>query len=66
MTTEQLSNTVPPPSFDLCFFCFTATEMKESSNFAAAALLWEKLRPGGILVVIEPGTSDGFITIQNI
>ena len=66
MTAEQLSNTIPPPAFDLCLFCYTATEMKESSNLAAAALLWEKLRPGGILVVIEPGTPDGFITIRNI
>jgi ribosomal protein RSM22 (predicted rRNA methylase) len=54
--------------FDLCLFCYTALEIPHNaSTLAAAALLWEKLNPnGGILVMIEPGTPDGFSSIRQV
>jgi ribosomal protein RSM22 (predicted rRNA methylase) len=53
--------------FDLALYCYTATELPHlPASLAAAALLWEKLRPGGILVMIEPGTPDGFANIRMV
>jgi ribosomal protein RSM22 (predicted rRNA methylase) len=54
--------------FDLCLFCYTAVELPHNaSTLSAAALLWEKLNPnGGILVMIEPGTPDGFSSIRQV
>jgi ribosomal protein RSM22 (predicted rRNA methylase) len=54
--------------FDLCLFCYTAMELPHNASaLAAAALLWEKLNPnGGILVMIEPGTPDGFSSIRQV
>jgi ribosomal protein RSM22 (predicted rRNA methylase) len=55
------------PSFDLALFCYTATEMPScTSILSAAALLWEKLHPGGILVMVEPGTPDGFANVKMV
>ncbi|KAI2493799.1 hypothetical protein MHU86_20722 [Fragilaria crotonensis] len=33
---------------------------------AAAAVLWEKLNPNGVFVMIEPGTPDGFSNIRSV
>jgi ribosomal protein RSM22 (predicted rRNA methylase) len=54
-------------SFDLALCCYTAAELTPcSASLAAAAMLWDKLAPGGILVVIEPGTPDGFANVRTI
>jgi len=54
-------------SFDLALFVYTATELPQnSSTLAAAALLWEKLSPGGLFVMIEPGTPDGFSSVRTV
>eukprot|EP00536_Pseudo-nitzschia_multiseries_P004321 jgi/Psemu1/187787/e_gw1.71.104.1 len=48
-------------SFDLALLVYTASDLPDvSSCLAAAAMAFEKLRPNGVLVMIEPGTPDGF------
>lgn len=54
-------------SFDLILCTYTLSELNSvSSTLAAAALLWEKLASGGILVFVEPGTPDGFSTLRSV
>jgi ribosomal protein RSM22 (predicted rRNA methylase) len=54
-------------NFDLCLFAYTATEMTHvAATLAAAAVLWEKLAPNGLFVMIEPGTPDGFSNIRSV
>ena len=54
-------------TFDLSLASFTLSELPDSSSIlAAAALLYEKLRPGGLLVILEPGTPDGFANIRMV
>lgn len=53
--------------FDLALCAYTATELPNgASTLAAAAILWGKLRPGGIFVMVEPGTPDGFSSIRTV
>ena len=53
--------------FDLAIFAYTATELPHTaSTLAAAAALWEKLRPNGVFVMVEPGTPDGFNSIRSV
>lgn len=53
--------------FDLALFAYTATELPHTaSTLAAAAALWEKLRPNGVFVMVEPGTPDGFNSIRSV
>jgi ribosomal protein RSM22 (predicted rRNA methylase) len=54
-------------SFDLALFAYTATDLADvTSCMAAAALLFDKLKPNGIFVMIEPGTPDGFNSIRAV
>ncbi|KAL3943468.1 MAG: hypothetical protein SGBAC_002479 [Bacillariaceae sp.] len=54
-------------SFDLALFCYTATELPDvMSTLTAAALMFEKLKPGGVFVMVEPGTPDGFNSIRSV
>ena len=54
-------------SFDLALFAYTATDLTDvTSCMAAAALLFEKLKPDGIFVMIEPGTPDGFNSVRAV
>jgi ribosomal protein RSM22 (predicted rRNA methylase) len=54
-------------SFDLAICAYTATDLPGiMSTLAAAAILFEKLKPNGIFVMIEPGTPDGFNSIRSV
>eukprot|EP00934_Nitzschia_sp_Nitz4_P003324 Nitzschia sp. Nitz4//scaffold174_size87051//30805//32613//NITZ4_005107-RA/size87051-processed-gene-0.63-mRNA-1//1//CDS//3329538866//3314//frame0 len=54
-------------SFDLALCAYSATDLPDvGSTLAAAAMLFQKLKPNGVLVVIEPGTPDGFNSIRAI
>ncbi len=54
-------------SFDLILCNYTLSEMSNvPSSLAAAALLWEKLAPNGVIVFVEPGTPDGFSTLRSV
>lgn len=53
--------------FDIAMFAYTATELPHTASIlAAAAALWEKLRPNGLFVMIEPGTPDGFNSVRSV
>jgi ribosomal protein RSM22 (predicted rRNA methylase) len=53
--------------FDLVLCSYTAMELPHiASNLAAAAILFEKLQPNGVLVFIEPGTPDGFNSLRAV
>ena len=57
-------------SFHIFFFVragYTLNEMLHTASaLTLAAMQWEKLANGGVLVIIEPGTPDGFNTIRSI
>lgn len=54
-------------SFDLALCAYGLTELPYgSAALSAITLLWEKLNDHGVLVVIEPGTPDGFATIRMV
>lgn len=54
-------------TFDLALLSYTASEFTHNAaTVAAAAALFEKLRPGGLLVMVEPGTPDGFNSIRTV
>jgi len=54
-------------SFDLALCTYTASELPHvASSMSMAAILWEKLAPNGVLVMIEPGTPDGFSSVRAV
>ena len=54
-------------SFDLILCSYTLSELQNvPSGLTAAALLWEKLAPGGVMVFVEPGTPDGFNILRSV
>ncbi|GAX21269.1 hypothetical protein FisN_1Lh098 [Fistulifera solaris] len=54
-------------SFDLALCAYGLTELPYgSAALSVITLLWEKLNDQGVLVVIEPGTPDGFATIRMV
>lgn len=65
--SAHISAETAPGTFDLAILAHTATELPHNSaTLAAAAVCWEKLRPGGIFVMIEPGTPDGFSSVRTV
>ncbi|KAL9180922.1 hypothetical protein ACHAXT_009727 [Thalassiosira profunda] len=57
----------PKGSFDLVLCAYTLAELPNvHSSLAAAALLWEKLAPNGVMVFVEPGTPDGFSMLRSV
>ena len=66
-TDASLSTKSVKGNFDLVLFAFTATDLPHSAaTMAAAAVLWEKLAPNGVFVMVEPGTPDGFSNIRSV
>jgi ribosomal protein RSM22 (predicted rRNA methylase) len=56
-----------PGTFCLALLCYTASELPHNAaTLAAAAVCWEKLRPGGLFVMVEPGTPDGFSSVRSV
>jgi ribosomal protein RSM22 (predicted rRNA methylase) len=54
-------------SFDVVLMAYTAMELPQNNaTLAAAAVLWEKLRPNGLFIMIEPGTPDGFSSVKMV
>jgi ribosomal protein RSM22 (predicted rRNA methylase) len=54
-------------SFDLALCAYGLNELPYgSAALSVITLLWEKLNDQGVLVVIEPGTPDGFATIRMV
>jgi ribosomal protein RSM22 (predicted rRNA methylase) len=67
LSTDSSANTSGQGSFDLALFAYSATDLPDvTSTLAAAALLFQKLKPNGIFVMIEPGTPDGFNSIRSV
>ena len=66
-TDPSLSTKSVKGTFDLVLFAFTATDLPHiAATVAAAAVLWEKLNPNGVFVMIEPGTPDGFSNVRSV
>jgi ribosomal protein RSM22 (predicted rRNA methylase) len=53
--------------FDLAICAYSAMELPHvASTVTTAAILWEKLRPNGLFVMVEPGTPDGFNSVRMV
>ena len=66
-STSNTSSSGGTGSFDLALCTYTAAELPHvASTMALAAILWEKLAPNGVLVMIEPGTPDGFGSVRAV
>lgn len=54
-------------SFDLGLCAYTLHEVPSvAACLSMAAVLWEKLRPNGVAIFIEPGTPDGFNALRSV
>ena len=61
------NTTTPSGAFDLALYTYTASEIPTTeASLAAAALLFDKLSDNGLLVMIEPGTPDGFQNVRSV
>lgn len=67
LSTDSASSAGNVASFDLAMCTYTATDLPDiMSTLAAAAIMFEKLKPGGVFIMIEPGTPDGFNSIRSV
>jgi ribosomal protein RSM22 (predicted rRNA methylase) len=67
LSTDSASSAGNVASFDLALCSYTATDLPDiTSTLAATAIMFEKLKPGGVFVMIEPGTPDGFNSIRSV
>ena len=67
LPADSASSAGNTASFDLALCAYTATDLPDiMSTLAAAAIMFEKLKPGGLFVMIEPGTPDGFNSIRSV
>jgi Predicted rRNA methylase len=54
-------------SFDLGLCAYTLHEVPSvAACLSMAAILWEKVRPNGVAIFIEPGTPDGFNALRSV
>jgi len=54
-------------TFDLALCTYTLMELPSIvSALSVAAITWEKLRPNGVAIFIEPGTPDGFNALRSV
>lgn len=61
------SSSSPAPSFDLALCSYTLCEIPSvPAALSMAVMIWEKLRPDGIAIFIEPGTPDGFNALRSV
>lgn len=66
-TDASLTSKSGKGTFDMILFAYTATELPNpAATMAAAAVLWEKLAPNGVFIMVEPGTPDGFSSIRSV
>lgn len=64
---EHNKNTSGGTLFDLSILSYTAMELSGTAAIlGAAAICYDKLRIGGIFIMIEPGTPDGFTNIRTV
>jgi ribosomal protein RSM22 (predicted rRNA methylase) len=67
LSSEVAGSESTTGGFDLALFAYTAMEIPQvEATLAAAAVLWEKLRPNGVFVMVEPGNPDGFNSIRAV
>jgi len=54
-------------SFDLALCSYTLCEIPSvPAALSMSAMIWEKLRPGGVAIFVEPGTPDGFNALRSV
>lgn len=67
LSSANIEDSSEMASFDLALCAYSLNELPYgSAALSVITLLWEKLNDNGVLVVIEPGTPDGFATIRMI
>lgn len=67
LSSANVEDSSEVASFDLALCAYGLTELPYgSAALSVITLLWEKLNDNGVLVVIEPGTPDGFATIRMV
>jgi ribosomal protein RSM22 (predicted rRNA methylase) len=67
-TTMGISSTSSTnQSFDLALCSYTLCEIPSvPAVLSMSAMIWEKLRPGGVAIFVEPGTPDGFNALRSV
>ena len=67
ITYSDTLSTTGSGSFNLALLCYTATNLPNIIlTLSAAAMLFDKLQPNGILVMVKPGMPDGFNSIRAV